>query len=110
MAAMTNEGCPIRWYSLSISQPTAIKSFSSSFFAISLISEESTQLLQFRSMDCGADCLELQLPGGVPTKDFTREGDHLHRFSTLNSLPRGGCATLSSNRGIPSLQPRTRIS
>jgi hypothetical protein len=23
-----------------------------------------------------------------PTKDFTREGDHLRRFTTLNSLPR----------------------
>src|SRR5712664_342555 len=42
------------------SQPTAIKSFSSSFFEISLIFEKSHQLLQSRSMDCGSDCPEVQ--------------------------------------------------
>src|SRR5882762_8278040 len=87
MATTTNEGCPIRLRSPFTSQPTAIKSFSSSFFEISPIFEKSHQLLQSRSMDCGSDCRG-------PTQDCTREGDHLHRLTTLNSLPRGCCATL----------------
>jgi hypothetical protein len=43
----------------------------------------------------------------APTDDFTREGDHLHRFTTLNSLPRGCCATLFSNRVIKSVKRGT---
>src|SRR5258708_28769172 len=96
MSLTTNEGCPIRWCSPFTYQPTAIKSFSSSFFAISPIFEKSHQLLQSRSMDCGADCPEVQLLAGGPTEDFTREGDHLHRLTTLNSLPRGCCVISSA--------------
>src|SRR5258708_32031839 len=58
--------------------------------------EKSHQLLQSRSMDCGADCPEVQLLAGGPTEDFTREGDHLHRLTTLNSLPRGCCVISSA--------------
>src|SRR5258708_3104257 len=99
MATTTNEGCPIRWCSPFTSQPTAIKSFSSSFFAISPIFEKSHQLLKSRSLDYDADC-PAQLLAGGPTENFTCEGDHLLRLTTLNSLPRGCCATLFGNRVI----------
>src|SRR5258708_23846203 len=60
MATTTNEGCPIRLRSPFTSRPTAIKSFSSSFFEISPIFEKSHQPLQSRSMDCGSGCPEVQ--------------------------------------------------
>src|SRR6266436_2552790 len=100
MATTINEGCPIHWCSPFTSQPTAIKSFSSSFFAISPNFEKSHRLLQSRSTDCGCDCPEVQLLAGGPTEEFAREGDHLHRLTTLNSLLRGCCATLFGNRVI----------
>src|SRR5258708_19360089 len=108
MATTTNEGCPIRWYSPSTSQPTAIRSFSSSSFAISAIFEKPHQLLQSRPLDCRADRPAVQrLPGG-PTEDFTRDGDNLHLLTTLNSPPRGRSATLfpppRSSNHTPSLQ------
>src|ERR1700751_1359847 len=95
MATTTNEDCPIRWCSPFTSQPTAIKSFSSSFFAISPIFEKSHQLLQSRSMD-----LPPRRLSRGPTQEFTRKGDHLHRLTTLNSLSHGFCAPLFGNRVI----------
>jgi AraC family transcriptional regulator len=53
-----------------------------------------------RSMDCGADCPEVQLLAGGPTEVFTCEGDHFHRLTTLNPLSRGCGATLFGNRVI----------
>src|SRR5882757_2686829 len=52
MATTTNEGCPIRWHSPSTSQPTALRSFSSSFFAITTTYEKSHRLPQSRPLDC----------------------------------------------------------
>src|SRR5260370_32154355 len=94
MATTTNDGCPIRWYSPSTSQPTAIRSFSSSFFAISTTYEKPHRLSQSRPLDYRADCPAVQpLPGG-PTEDFTRHGDNLQLFTTLNSLPSRCCVNL----------------
>src|SRR5271156_1519219 len=92
MATTTNEDCPIRSCSLFTSQPTAIKSFSSSFFAIF---ENSHQLLQSRSMD-----LPPRRLSRGPTQEFACKGDHLHRLTTLNSLPHGCCAILFGRRDI----------
>ncbi len=39
-------------------------------------------------------CPALELLPAGPTGDFTRDGDNLHLLTTLNSPPRGCCATL----------------
>src|SRR6267154_4974287 len=75
MATTTNEACPIRWYSPSTSQPTAIRSFSSSFFKISTTSENPHRLPQSRPLDCRLRrtnyCLEVPLKILRAMRQFT---------------------------------------